>query len=146
PCGRPATPGRPARSGERPVNRYDAIVVGGGHNGLACAAYLARAGRTVVVLEERPIVGGFCTSEAVVPEAPGFLMNVTSIDHILTCIPTSVADDLDLARHGLEWVWPDPFCSYAAPEGGVIRFWRDMDRTCAEIARFSKRDADAYRR
>jgi len=128
------------------VNRYDAIVVGGGHNGLACAAYLARAGRTVVVLEERPIVGGFCTSEAVVPEAPGFLMNVTSIDHILTCIPTSVADDLDLARHGLEWVWPDPFCSYAAPEGGVIRFWRDMDRTCAEIARFSKRDADAYRR
>jgi beta-carotene ketolase (CrtO type) len=125
---------------------YDAIVVGGGHNGLVCAAYLGRAGRRTLVLESRDRVGGFCTSEETVPEAPGFLMNATSIDHVVTNIPPSIVDELDLARHGLRWVAPDPFYSYLHPEGLSIGFWRDTSRTIEEIRRLSRKDAAQYER
>jgi len=64
--------------GSRPI---DTIVVGGGHNGLTCAAYLARGGKRVVVLESLPTVGGYRTTEPTVAEAPGFLMNTGGIDH-----------------------------------------------------------------
>ena len=126
--------------------RADVVIVGGGHNGLTCAAYLARAGRQVVVLERREIVGGFVTTEETVPEAPGFLMNPYSADHVLTNIPPTVDAELELAHHGLRWVSPDPFYSYLAPDGRSIAFWRDPHRTAAEIRRFSPRDAESYLR
>jgi beta-carotene ketolase (CrtO type) len=126
--------------------RYDAVVVGGGHNGLVCAAFLAKAGKRVVVLESRDLVGGFCTTEETVPEAPGFKMNATSMDLLLTNIPPSVIDQLDLPRFGLRFIEPDPFYSYLHPDGATIRFWRDHTRTVEEMRRLSRKDALEYDR
>lgn len=142
----PATgPAGPPRSSAGDSGSFDAIVVGGGHNGLTCAAYLARAGKRVLVLESLPTVGGYCTSEATVPEAPGFLMNTGGIDHIMTNLPPSVVDELQLARYGLRYVDIDPTASYLGPDGACLPLWQNLDRAVAEIARFSRRDADRYR-
>lgn len=125
---------------------HDVIVVGAGHNGLACAAYLAREGKRVLVLESEPVVGGFVRTAETVAEAPGFKMSPYAIDHVLTNITPSVIDELDLARHGLRFVHPDPWAVWLDPAGTSIRFWRDRSRTVAEIARFSRRDAARYER
>ena len=123
----------------------DVIVIGGGHNGLTCAAYLAKAGKQVLVLEEHDKVGGFCITEQTVKEAPDFKATV-AFDHVLTNIAPSVIDQLNLARHGLKFVAPDPMYSWLAPDGRCIRFWRDPERTIAEIAKYSHRDAEQYRK
>jgi len=125
---------------------FDVVVVGAGHNGLTCAAYLARTGARVAVVEARDVVGGYCTSAETVESAPGFVFNEAAIDFIMTNIPPTVADELALHRYGLEWVHPDPFLTFLNPDGASIAFWRDKHRTEAEIARFSRRDAEQYRR
>lgn len=129
-----------------PGGEYDVVIIGGGHNGLSAAAYLSRAGRRVLVLEARERLGGFATTEATVPEAPGYLMNPFAADFVLGNIPPTVDDELDLAREGLRWVRPDPFYSYLDPEGGSFAFWRDSSRTAREIRRFSPADARQYER
>jgi beta-carotene ketolase (CrtO type) len=129
-----------------PVTHYDVIVAGGGHNGLTCAAYLSRAGKRVLVLEQRDILGGFCTTEETVPEAPGFRMSRFAAELSTGTIPPTVDAELDLAAEGLRWVHPDPFYAYLAPDGRSIGFWRDVRRTVEEIGRFSHRDAEAYAR
>jgi beta-carotene ketolase (CrtO type) len=125
---------------------YDALIIGGGHNGLTCAAFLARAGRRVAVLERRPIVGGFCTTEETVAEAPGYKMNPCAVDTALTNIPVSVVDELNLARYGLRFVAPDPWAAYINPDGASIGMWADRSRTQSEIAAFSRRDAESFGR
>ena len=122
------------------------IIIGGGHNGLVTAAYLAKAGKPVTVVEARDIVGGFCTTEELVSEAPGFKFNPTSLDHVLLKVEPSVITELGLARYGLSYLEVDPFYSFIRPDGASICFWRDYRRTVEEIARFSKRDAESYAR
>lgn len=123
----------------------DVVIVGGGHNGLTCAAYLARRGRGVTVFEAREVVGGLCTTEEAVPEAPGFKMNPASIDQIFAGMPGSIVPELDLESYGLRWLTPDPAYSYVHPSGATLLFWHDIDRTAAEIRKFSAVDAERYR-
>ncbi|HNP71443.1 MAG TPA: NAD(P)/FAD-dependent oxidoreductase [Kouleothrix sp.] len=122
---------------------YDAIIVGGGHNGLTCAGYLQRAGLRVLVLERRPIVGGaVCTEEVI----PGYRIDVGSSAHIMIHL-TPIVRDLELERYGLEYVDMDPYAYYPLLDGsGAIGLYRDVDKTCQSIARVSPRDAEAYRR
>ncbi|MCW3017359.1 MAG: Dehydrogenase [Solirubrobacterales bacterium] len=124
---------------------YDVIVAGGGHNGLTCGAYLAKAGRRVVVLERRDILGGMCTTEETVAEAPGFKMNPCAVDTALTNTPKSVIDELRLVEDfGLRFVTPDPWAAFISPDDAAIAMWRDRSRTVAEIARLSRKDAEKF--
>src|SRR5215212_5256680 len=122
---------------------YDAIMIGAGHNGLTCACYLARSGLRVLVLERRPIVGGaVCTEEVI----PGYKIDIGSSAHIMIHL-TPVVQELQLERHGLEYIDMDPYAFYPLPDSsGAISFYRDIERTCQSIASVSPRDADAYRR
>jgi beta-carotene ketolase (CrtO type) len=123
---------------------YDVIVIGSGHQGLTCAAYLARAGQRVAVLEAQPFIGGMTMTHEPVPEAPGFKMSGCAVDTILIQVPRSIVHELELARYGLRFVTADPYCSWLGPDGDSIALWRDLDRTAKEIARFSRKDAVRY--
>jgi phytoene dehydrogenase-like protein len=118
--------------------RYDAIVIGGGHNGLTCAAYLARAGRKVLVLERRHVLGGAAVTEEVYP---GFKFSVAS--YVVSLLRPEIIRDLDLPRHGMELL---PLDGTLTPMPGGDYLWRvnDHDKTRREIARHSRLDAEAY--
>ena len=124
----------------------EVVVIGAGHNGLTAAAYLARAGREVLVLEAKPSPGGFCTTQETIAEAPGYKINPCALDCVLMNVPRRVTDELQLQRHGLRFVAPDPWGSFVGPNGESIALWRDRSKTIAEIARFSKHDAAAFER
>ena len=121
----------------------DFVVVGGGHNGLTCAAYLAKSGEDVVVLERRDVLGGCGTSEATIPALPDFTFNPGAFD-LLGIRDTPFFDDLDLERHGLELIEVDPMFFMPFPDGNRIFIWRDLQRTAAEIATISEVDAERY--
>ena len=120
-----------------PSSRYDAIIIGGGHNGLVAAAYLARAGRRTLVLERRPLVGGAAVSEEVVP---GFRFSVFS--YVVSLLRPEIIRDLHLPRHGLQIL---PLESTVTPldNGDYLASWADPDETRHELARHSPRDAEA---
>ena len=118
--------------------RYDAVVVGGGHNGLACAAYLARAGRSVLVLERRHVLGGAAVTEEVVP---GFKFTVCS--YVVSLLRPWLWRELELARFGLSLLPLE--CSFTPHlDGPGLCRWPDPERTRAEISRFSSKDAEIY--
>jgi phytoene dehydrogenase-like protein len=125
------------------MKKYDVIVVGAGHNGLTCACYLAKAGLKVLVLERRHLVGGaVCTQDDLIP---GYRLDVGSSAHIMIHL-TPVLRELELDRFGLEYIEMDPWGYYPVlGEGRGISFYRDVEKTCASIAAFSERDAEAYR-
>jgi phytoene dehydrogenase-like protein len=115
------------------------IVVGGGHNGLACAAYLARSGLDVLVLERRDIVGGAAATEE---PWPGY--RVSSASYVVSLMPPRIERELELRRHGYRVSLIDPDYWLPYPDGSSLTLWGDVGRTAEEIARFSKKDADAY--
>jgi phytoene dehydrogenase-like protein len=120
---------------------WDAIVVGGGHNGLVAAAYLAGSGARTVVLESRHKTGGAATTESPWPEAPEF--KVTRLSYVMSLLPPTIVRDLDLTRHGYK-VFPMGPYYQAFPEGGSIKiFADDAKRNYDEIAKWSKHDAEA---
>ena len=123
----------------------DIIVAGAGHNSLIAAAYLARAGRSVVVLEAAEEIGGDTRSGPL--GLPGYQHDLCSTAHnLIQASPTLRDDELHLFEYGLDYLHPDPVCHLPFPDGAAITQWRDPERTADEIARFSPRDAVAYRR
>src|SRR5215467_9345511 len=118
---------------------YDAVVVGAGHNGLTAAAYLARAGLSVLVLERREIVGGCCVTEEI---APGCRASTTS--YIASMLRPEVIRELSLDRHGLRMVPCEPALQVALDDGEVVAAWNDRGKTAAEIERFSPADARSF--
>jgi phytoene dehydrogenase-like protein len=124
--------------GSKDSTRYDAIVIGGGHNGLVNAAYLARAGKKVLVLERRHVLGGAAVTEEIIP---GFKFSVCS--YVVSLLRPEIIRDLDLPRHGLEIL---PLDGTFTPMPNGDHLWRvnDHGKTMREIRRHSKFDAEAY--
>jgi phytoene dehydrogenase-like protein len=123
---------------------YDCIVVGGGHNGLVAAAYLARSGARTLVLEARDHPGGAATTEAPWPEAPEF--RVTRLSYVMSLMPPTIINDLGLARHGYKIFPMGPYYQ-AFPEGGSIKLYADdARRNHEEVSKWSRKDADAIPR
>jgi len=120
---------------------FDGIVIGGGHNGLTCAAYLARAGLRIAVIERNPTIGGGCMTEEVT--LPGFKHNLHANFHLNTDGP--VITDLELHRYGLEYIFPDVQQGIAFDDGTGFCVHRDIDKTVASIARLNRADAERYR-
>ncbi len=120
--------------------QWDVVVVGAGHNGLTAGALLAKAGLSTLVLERREMVGGCCVTEEI---APGCRASTAS--YIASMLLPQVIRALDLGRHGLRMVPCEPALQVALESGEVLAAWNDPQRTAAEIARFSGRDAEAFR-
>lgn len=117
---------------------YDAIVIGGGHNGLVNAAYLARAGKKVLVVERRHVLGGAAVTEEIFP---GFKFSVCS--YVVSLLRPEIIRDLNLPRHGLE-ILPLDGTFTPLPSGDYLWRVNDHGRTRREIARHSRLDAEAY--
>jgi phytoene dehydrogenase-like protein len=126
------------------MSAWDIVVAGAGHNSLLTAAYAARAGFKVLVLEGSPRIGGDTTCEELT--LPGFIHDPCATAHnLIQSNPLMRNDELHLDRYGLRYLSPDPVFTMPFRDGLSITMWRDLDRTCAELARFSTVDAEAYR-
>jgi phytoene dehydrogenase-like protein len=128
------------------MSRNDVVVVGSGHNGLVAGAYLAAAGRRVLVLERNGWFGGGVVTRELT--LPGFRHDQHSMAHIfIHANPLLAADELKLkSKYGLRYIFPDPPMMSVFEDGSTLAIHRDRERTCAEIAKFSQRDAEGYRR
>jgi phytoene dehydrogenase-like protein len=124
--------------------KYDVVIVGGGHNGLAAGCYLAEAGKKVVVIEAAEKIGGMASSGYLIPEAPQHLINPCALDLMSLRVHPMMPQELQLERHGFHQIEMTPGYVYAHPDCNTLVFWRDPQQTAAEIRRFSVRDADAF--
>src|SRR5438094_6093557 len=118
--------------------RYDAVVIGGGHNGLVSAAYLARAGLSTLVLEQRPVLGGAAVTEEVFP---GFRFSVYS--YVVSLLRPEIIRELQLPKHGLE-ILPLDGTFTPMPSGDYLWRVNDHAKTIREIRRHARVDAEAY--
>src|SRR6185295_7257860 len=119
--------------------KYDVIVIGGGHNGLVTAAYLSRAGRKVLVLERREVLGGCAVTEAI---WPGY--GVSTGAYLTSLMQERIVRELELERFGYLVDAKDPAFFSMFPDGRHFFMWQDRAKTLAEIAKFSKHDAEVY--
>jgi phytoene dehydrogenase-like protein len=119
--------------------RYDVVVVGGGHNGLVAAGYLAKAGRSVLIVEKQSIVGGAAVTEEFFP---GF--KFSSLADGSGQLAPDVVADLNLSQHGYQILPTDPLLTSLQAGGNHLTIWHDLGRTSQEIAKFSRADAEAY--
>jgi phytoene dehydrogenase-like protein len=118
---------------------FDVIVIGGGHNGLITAAYLARAGKKVLVLERREMVGGCAVTEEI---WPGY--RVSTGAYLSSLLQERIVRELELEHYGYRVDAKDPAFFSAFPDGRYFFMWQDRARTLAEIAKFSRHDAEVY--
>jgi len=126
------------------TQKFDIVVVGGGSNSLTTAAYLAKIGKKVLVLEKNAACGGGVVS---MQPAPGFICDPHATG-MVTCIPNPAIaqDELGLSsKFGLNWAWADVSFSTVFDDGTGLLTYRDVDKSCASIAQFSTRDAETYR-
>ena len=121
------------------MNKYDSIIIGAGHNGLVTAAYLARAGKRVLVLERRPIIGGIAASEEIIP---GF--KHATCAHLVGSISPEIVSELNLQKHGLEIATLDPLLFAPRLDGDSLLISHDAVKTKQEIGRLSTRDAEKF--
>jgi phytoene dehydrogenase-like protein len=121
--------------------KYDSIIIGGGHNGLVTAAYLARAGRAVLVLERRDLLGGCAVTEEV---WPGY--RVSTGAYLTSLMQERIVRELELEKYGYQVDAKDPAFFSAFPDGRHFFMWQDRAKTLAEIAKFSRHDAEVYPR
>ncbi len=121
------------------MTKFDAIIIGAGPNGLVTAAYLAKAGRKVLVLERRPVIGGIAASEAILP---GF--KYATCAHLAGSIWPGIVADLDLQKHGLELLPVDPLLFAPSRDGQSLLIPRDAAKARDEIQRLSARDAEKF--
>jgi phytoene dehydrogenase-like protein len=117
----------------------DIVIIGGGHNGLVTAAYLARAGMSVRVLERREVLGGACTTEEIFP---GY--KVSTAAYLCSLMQERIIRELDLPRYGYRVYAKDPAFFTPFPDGRHLTMWQDQKRTCEEIAKFSRKVAEIY--
>jgi len=123
---------------------FDFVVAGAGHNSLITAAYLAKAGFSVVVLEGRPTIGGGCKTAEVC--MPGFREDLCSSVHgFIQSNPVLSKNELGLFENGLEYIDPDPIMHTSFPDKASITMWHDIERTYSEYAKYSRTDADTFR-
>src|SRR5689334_24044559 len=118
---------------------HDVIIVGGGHNALTAAFYIAKGGRKPLILERRALVGGCATTEEF---APGYRTPVLA--HTLGPIRSSIVRDMQLERRGVTFVHPDPRLVALSPEGRALEFTSDPQTTASAIRKFSEKDATRY--
>ncbi len=134
-----------ARVAAAPGDRYDIVVAGAGHNSLIATAYLAKAGYRCLVLEGYSMIGGGVMSEELT--LPGFKHDTCSTAHNgIQGNPLFRNNELKLGDYGLEYISPDPIMHMPFADGSYITQWADLDRTAEEFAKFSRKDAEAYRR
>src|SRR5262249_27448979 len=119
--------------------KYDAVIVGGGHNGLITAFYLARAGLKTLVLERRPVVGGAAITDEF---HPGF--RSSTLAHFAGPLRDDVAREMQLARHGVQTLRPEAQVCALAPDGRALVSFDGFPKLASEISKFSRQDADAY--
>src|SRR5258707_13072962 len=118
---------------------FDVIIIGAGHNGLVAAGYLAKAGRRVLVLERREMVGGCAVTEEVWPGS-----RVSTGAYLTSLLQERIIRELELPKYGYRVDAKDPAFFSAFPDGRHFFMWQDRAKTLAEISKFSKHDAEVY--
>ena len=121
---------------------YDAVVIGAGHNGLTCACYLARAGLSVVAIDQYHTVGGMTTTEEIT--LPGFRSDLHAFGYQFANL-SPVPRELGLASFGFELIRPEISFSQVFPDGGILSMHRSAAETARSIARYSRQDGETWR-